>query len=372
MSNLQQYISVIGGLQGGLLCVLLLTDKRVNQAGKILGTLCLLLAIAFSTPYLINEDGLTALSWLGGLVFFLPASYGALSYLYCRSSVSNKALSWSDSVHFIPLLACYLLSADKLFSGSSMLAFISTTSWKLSISEYIIFTQAIFYTVLTLFMIGRYRLQARETLANFNPAIFRWLWWLMGFNLAIWILKAIASFTNSNATFFVLSDLLIVLLIYLIAFAQWRNPTLFTVEQLPESSSPATNQSAPTASDNNGALDPATRATLFGSVKLQVEEKRLYRENNLTLPKLADATGLSVHHLSEVLNQHEGKSFYQFINSYRIAEVCERLKANDQQKILDIALQAGFASKGTFNPIFKQFIGSTPTQYRKNLALEQV
>ena len=70
-------------------------------------------------------------------------------------------------------------------------------------------------------------------------------------------------------------------------------------------------------------------------------------------------------HLSEVLNRHANKNFYEFINHYRIDYVCERLLEDPDRSVLDIALEAGFSSKSTFNAIFKQFTGQTPTQYRK-------
>lgn len=108
-------------------------------------------------------------------------------------------------------------------------------------------------------------------------------------------------------------------------------------------------------------MDPATRAEFFEAVKTQLESERLYLDDKLTLAKLAVATGLSKHHLSEVLNRHAGKNFYKFINNYRVEHVRDRLADGSTQKILDIALEAGFSSKSTFNAIFKQFTGQTPT-----------
>ncbi|MEL7313186.1 MAG: helix-turn-helix domain-containing protein, partial [Pseudomonadota bacterium] len=93
----------------------------------------------------------------------------------------------------------------------------------------------------------------------------------------------------------------------------------------------------------------------------------LYRNSDLTLSALAEATGLSGHHVSEVLNQHAGKNFYEFINGYRVEYVQNRLRERQDAKVLDIAMEAGFASKSTFNAVFKQSTGQTPTQFRRTL-----
>ena len=63
---------------------------------------------------------------------------------------------------------------------------------------------------------------------------------------------------------------------------------------------------------------------------------------------------------------HEGKSFYDFVNGYRVAAVKERLadQGEGPSSLLDVALACGFRSKATFNRIFKQHTGLTPTQYR--------
>jgi AraC-like DNA-binding protein len=145
------------------------------------------------------------------------------------------------------------------------------------------------------------------------------------------------------------------------------SPNLFTIEHLSTESSLPDKRASNSESEPSGSLAPDTRANLFEAVKQQVEQKFLYRNSDLTLSRLAQETGLGVHHLSEVLNQHEGKNFYQFINTYRVDDVCKRLQEDPSLKVLDIALDAGFSSKSTFNSIFKKITGTTPTQYRKQL-----
>ncbi|MCD4696832.1 MAG: helix-turn-helix domain-containing protein [Bacteroidales bacterium] len=57
------------------------------------------------------------------------------------------------------------------------------------------------------------------------------------------------------------------------------------------------------------------------------------------------------------------------VNNYRVEEV-KRLMAEGKHEhytLLAIALEAGFNSKSSFNRIFKEFTGSTPSHYKKTL-----
>jgi len=76
-----------------------------------------------------------------------------------------------------------------------------------------------------------------------------------------------------------------------------------------------------------------------------MEAKRLYLNNGLTLLDLAKTTGLSRHHISEVLNRYAGKNFYEFVNGYRVDHVKRQLVEDKAAKVLDIAIEAGFSSK---------------------------
>ncbi len=62
-------------------------------------------------------------------------------------------------------------------------------------------------------------------------------------------------------------------------------------------------------------------------------------------------------------------SFYDYINSYRVEEIKEVIQSVNlkQKTILTVAMDCGFNSKSTFNRIFKNKTGNTPSQYIKSL-----
>jgi AraC-like DNA-binding protein len=371
MSTLQQYVHVIGGFQGCMLFLLLMLDSRVSGTSRLLGVWCLFLALVFLGPFITMNGTLNVFSWWIGWSEFLPASYGALLYLYCRNSLLGRKIELSDWVHFLPITLCYLLNLDLLFAPAEQKLNYMIASpplgVRLALSSHILFAQAFFYSALTAAMIRRYQRQAAHTLSSFNPSVFSWLWVLTILSLVIWSLKALWHYVHLSYLIAIASNILIVVFIYCIAMAQWRNPRLFYIDQLDESKSSQDSLGREASDDSSGALTPETRQQLLEMVKQQVEHRALYRDSRLTLSALADATDISTHHLSEVLNQQEGKNFYQFINAYRVAYVCEQLSLQRKQKVLDIALQAGFSSKSTFNAIFKQITGTTPTLFREQL-----
>ena len=182
------------------------------------------------------------------------------------------------------------------------------------------------------------------------------------FTVLIWSLKALANFIHNGATLNFIADCLLVILIYFFAIAQWRNPSLFHIQQLKEQLDRplASNDKQP----SEGLLDDEMRSTVLALVQGQVEEQALYRNSDLTLATLAQQVGVSVHQLSETLNQYGGKNFNRFINEYRVAEVCQQLDRKSERKLIDIALDAGFSSKSSFNAIFKKHTGQTPSAYR--------
>jgi AraC-like DNA-binding protein len=98
-----------------------------------------------------------------------------------------------------------------------------------------------------------------------------------------------------------------------------------------------------------------------------MESNKPYLEPDLSIYKVAASLDVPRHHVSQVINEQAKKSFYDFVNSYRVEEVKKMLisPAMNNRNILGIALDCGFNSKATFNAAFKKYTGMTPSAYQK-------
>jgi len=107
-------------------------------------------------------------------------------------------------------------------------------------------------------------------------------------------------------------------------------------------------------------------------LKNVVKTNLYYQDPDLGLTSLAEKLGLTAHELSRILNTVLKKSFNDFINEYRVAEIKRRMEdpAYDHLTLLGIAYDSGFNSKSTFNLIFKKITGRTPAEYKAWLKKE--
>ncbi|MDZ4727705.1 MAG: helix-turn-helix domain-containing protein [Leptospira sp.] len=105
--------------------------------------------------------------------------------------------------------------------------------------------------------------------------------------------------------------------------------------------------------------------TLGAKLNHLMFEKKFYRNDEMSLSDLANELSVSQHQLSEYLNLHLGKNFFQFVNFFRIQEAKELCKNAPEKTILSIAFEVGFPSKSTFYDAFKRETGLSPTEYRK-------
>ncbi len=374
MPILLQHLFVIGGFHGILLFCLLTIGNENTKANKILGVWCLFLGLFFLGILVNVQTSLNIFSFFINWNVYLPASFGALLYLYCRQAITDRSFSTIDILHILPVLSCYLLNIDDLFASTEMkLAWATEPADKnyvSSLSQWITYSQAFIYLAFSFQMVNKYQREAKNNLADFNPEIFRWIWILLILTLSVWSFKLVSS---SETLYFlsVISDLIIIFLIYGVALAQWRNPKLFKINKIEEIITSIQDTKANNVQTNNSSsrlLDNSTRESILTRVKQFMDDEHAYKDCHLNLLGLSELIGVSTHHLSEALNQHEGKNFYQFINDYRVNYVKKMLAQQQTAKILDLAMTAGFSSKSTFNAVFKQTTGLSPTQYRHTLS----
>jgi AraC-like DNA-binding protein len=97
-----------------------------------------------------------------------------------------------------------------------------------------------------------------------------------------------------------------------------------------------------------------------------LEEETPYLKTELSIADLAKRLDLSVHQLSQLINSRFQTNFYGLINRLRIEEAKSLLGGSDLT-VMEVAFESGFNSKTTFNRVFKELTGETPSQFRKKV-----
>jgi putative ABC transport system permease protein len=105
-------------------------------------------------------------------------------------------------------------------------------------------------------------------------------------------------------------------------------------------------------------------------LKKIVKANCYYEDPELSLVSLAEKLDLTPHELSRIINTALKKSFNDFINEYRVADVVRKMQdpAYNHITLLGIAYDSGFNSASTFHRAFKEITGKTPAEYKKELS----
>lgn len=84
---------------------------------------------------------------------------------------------------------------------------------------------------------------------------------------------------------------------------------------------------------------------------------------DLTLDYVAELAGFSKYHFTRLFKQFTNISFYKYLNKKRIA-TAEKLLANPEYTVTDVALNSGFSSLSSFIRMFRIIENCTPTEFR--------
>jgi AraC-like DNA-binding protein len=109
---------------------------------------------------------------------------------------------------------------------------------------------------------------------------------------------------------------------------------------------------------------PLDDAALAEKLTAIMRHEAPYRTPSFSREDLARLIKVSEQTVSRVLNQHLGQNFSEYVNSFRLEEAKRRL-ASENSAVNVIAFTAGFNSIASFNRVFKQATGLSPTQYRQ-------
>jgi AraC-like DNA-binding protein len=262
------------------------------------------------------------------------------------------------------------------------------------ITDILKYGSGISYTAVTILFLRRHRTRVKHSYSSIERVNLRWLLRLAAGAAIIWVAAALFHFTEVAAYPLLerpddVIALATAILVYAIGYMALRQPEVFNVATgefpvvrgigpagrvptLDERTATVTPHEleAPPRYERSGLSDNEA-AILQDALLHTMDNDHPYRNSDLTLSELAGQLGTTPHKLSEVLNSQLNQSFYDFVNGYRVREVQQRMTDNESQNLtlLSLALDAGFASKSTFNNVFKKRTGLTPSQYRDSLEL---
>lgn len=87
-------------------------------------------------------------------------------------------------------------------------------------------------------------------------------------------------------------------------------------------------------------------------------------QNTISLETVAKEFGYEYHYLSRQFHNHFHMNFKQFLNTYRTDHARDQL-LHSGKSITEIALSSGFQTTRTFNRVFQEQTGVTPSEFKK-------
>jgi AraC-like DNA-binding protein len=384
-----QYIIILGAFQALVTLCLFFVNRQRKPADNLLTCILICIFTHLSIKFVIYAvSGNIALQ--NAFNTFIDLAYGPLLWMYARKVKNDRYRPLQHWYLLLPTLMAgivYMVIATKIMNNPAgatpLLALYN------DVTQYLIIASVTVYPFLCLqickelpaFWESEQKLIKKiATCFLIIPA----LWMLTNIILRVHLLSG--QTVNIGIRLIAYTNMLVICLFIL----QYRlEARALNKEVLPEPLPPAlphtpapallmeeketlvvTVQEGPQA--KKSVLSPQQQAAIAQKLSALMEEKKVFTDPELTLEKLASQIKVPRHHISEVLNQYLHKTFYQYINDYRMQEVlhlmdyCKKQAVNPN--ILSLAFDAGFNSKSSFNQYFKKITGLTPTEYFKQHA----
>lgn len=388
------------GIGVALLLILLLISKK----GKILADrillvwliliACHLLLFALSLQPITTRN----IHWLLGTSIPFPLLHGPMLYLYTASMTQmlpQKRIFLM--LHFLPALVGVLLFGPMFFkSATEKIAFVNSNGDEYRIANLIriilLQVSGFVYVVWCLFLLRKHKKNINQEFSYEEKINLNWLRYFIYSVAAIWIIIVV---THKDYYIFLGAVLFIVFLGYFgiqqvgIFTPAHRVKPVSSIDleigNRAEGSMSEAGLPQPSGTDMvtattvlprkkyaNSGVTPAMAMDIHQRLVHFMEKEKLFTEPDLSLSMLSDKIKVHPNYLSQVINEKEGKTFFEYINALRIAEF-QRLVAlpsSRQFTIMGLAYDCGFNSKSSFNKNFRKVTGLSPSAYLQSIGME--
>jgi AraC-like DNA-binding protein len=370
-------IILTGAIQGFFLVLLLKAKEKSSPADRLLILWLIIIACQLACYY----DDLSATPFIPGSVqligFSLPLLSSPIIYFYISSLSFNIAFQrktaglhllaftlWNFCVLYFNIVQptnIALIKEVPQFSSQvpALIKYMLTALLAIVPASYII---------LSLKVLLKYQKLLPQNYSNTDRITLAWLRWIVISLLVLFVILfplirfgvnySILNYQN----LFGVVGVVLTFYLFFIGYFGLRQTTVF-------SSVPVALQFVGDlkATYKNSGLTDAAVNKLFQKLIAHMQQSQPFLNENLNLATLATELNITPNQLSQVINQKSSVNFFNFINQYRVQAVKEKLKdpAYAHYSILGIGYECGFRSKASFNKIFKEVEGVTPSEYQK-------
>ena len=367
--KLLSYINLAGAIHALIQSAVLFLTKRGNrQAHRFMALFLLALAVGMANgmvSLLGLYDRWPALAILMGSV---ALAYHPLFYLYVRAMTAKEPRgNLLNLLHGVPFLlgmlvwGVYLsLPADSA-TPSGVIGSVVRSPWFFVLIASAL--QSIAYITGIISLLRDHSARIKAAFSTIEAVNLGWLRRRLIVYVAIWAVGlAMIAAVRFESRGIILVGQIVAFLVALNTFvAGYRAMLQPEIYFGPLEAGPGRRYERSSLTPENAALHKTCLLELM-------ERERSYLDPEITLPKLAQALDIPVAHLSRVINDLLGRNFYEFVNRYRVEEAKRRLASPGagRDKLIAVALECGFNSVATFNRVFKELVGRTPSDFRKN------
>lgn len=107
----------------------------------------------------------------------------------------------------------------------------------------------------------------------------------------------------------------------------------------------------------------------FVIIEKYLQLEKPFLNGQFTIRELSDKINIPQNEISQIIHTKTNMYYSDFMNKYRVEVFKEKLNDpnNESFTIFSLAMDCGFASKTSFNRIFKHHTGLTPSEYKNKL-----
>lgn len=360
MTSFWILLYAIGAAQAAMLAPALWRRAANAAANRVLALWLALIGfdLAVKAAHMAAPDAGFAAAFRVARV--LPFAYAPLFFLYVRALVGGRSPRWRDLVHgawlalMLGWLSMHWLAGDPLPASGD---------WRRLWFDPLLFSVALAYLVAGALQVRRYGRWLRSRRSDADRLSLRWLMVMTACQFVIWAIAGLHAMVELGWADYFLIYAAVAAWVCIVGWFSLAQPPVAEPMQPPQVGTGAA------AQPDVGDLEDPRFDEVEARLSRLMSEQALYREPALGIAQVARRSGYPEYLVSAVINRRLGGNFWDYVNRYRVEAVRACLDdAGDRRSILEIAYEAGFTSKSTFNSAFKRLVGRTPSDYRRSRA----